>query len=48
MMVFGRNKCAGFGGKMVQVFEGDVVGDGEGLWQKVVCRGRLRRAWLKG
>ena len=33
---------------MVQVFEGDVVGGGERRWRKVVCRGRLPRAWLKG
>ena len=45
---FGRNKCVGFGGKMVQVLEGDELGGGERRWRKVVCRGQLPRAWLKG
>ncbi len=33
---------------LVQVFEGDVVGGGERRWRRVVCRGRLPRARLKG
>ena len=35
-------------GKMVQVLEGDELGGGERRWRKVVCRGQLPRAWLKG